>query len=131
MNTFEARAQRLANSYLEALRLADLTEMLSLFTDDALVHSPLYGIQPAPAFYRQLFADTHTSIVSLLDVLVHAGRRSLAIRFTYRWQLASGEWVQFEVIDWVQLAETDQIQELRILYDTAQSRQAWSEQQRT
>ena len=37
----------LAHAYLDALGHGDVTAMLSLFTADGQVHSPLYGPQPA------------------------------------------------------------------------------------
>ncbi len=120
MTPFETRARRLAIAYLDALAAADLRELLALFTAGAMVHSPLYGQLPANEFYAALFKDTQTSVLHLQDVLVHPGRRTLAILFRYEWQLASGQWNTFDVIDWVRLAETDHIAELRILYDTKQ-----------
>jgi ketosteroid isomerase-like protein len=48
----------LAEAYLGALGDADLTAMLSLFSEDAVVHSPLYGPVPAAKFFPALFSDT-------------------------------------------------------------------------
>ena len=48
-------ARELAEAYLGALGRADLTAMLSLFSEGAVVHSPLYGPVPACEFFPALF----------------------------------------------------------------------------
>jgi ketosteroid isomerase-like protein len=49
--------QELAGAYLDALSRADVARMLDLFSDDALVHSPLYGPVPASMFFPADPAD--------------------------------------------------------------------------
>ena len=46
----QAAAERLAEAYLGALGSADLTAIISLFSEGALVHSPLYGPMAAADF---------------------------------------------------------------------------------
>jgi ketosteroid isomerase-like protein len=127
MSPFTQQAQAIAEAYLAALQEADLDSLLALFSPDGQVVSPLYGQLPAATFYRALFADTRRSEVSLTDVLTHEARRSIGFLFTYRWTLADGELVDFEVIDYCQLNSAGQITALRIIYDTARTRQAWEE----
>jgi ketosteroid isomerase-like protein len=49
--------QELADAYLDALSRADVGRMLDLFSDDALVRSPLYGPVPASMFFPADPAD--------------------------------------------------------------------------
>lgn len=58
-------AQELAEAYLGALGRGDLNAMAGLFSDGALVHSPLYGLLPATDFFPALFADTAESRLTL------------------------------------------------------------------
>ena len=51
-------AEVLCKSYLNALDRSDLSAVCSLFTADAVAHSPLYGVRPAREFYAELFAGT-------------------------------------------------------------------------
>jgi hypothetical protein len=60
--------RELAEACLDALGRADLTMMLSLFSDGALVHSPLYGAVPASEFFPSLFGDTAESRLTLRGV---------------------------------------------------------------
>jgi len=126
MQDFQTYAEQIATQYLQALRDAELSAVLALFTPTAQVISPLYGLRVATNFYAELFADTSRSEVSLQDVLVHEARRSMALLFTYRWTLADGQEEQFEVVDYCLLDEAGKIAELRILYDTAAVRPLWA-----
>jgi ketosteroid isomerase-like protein len=111
----------LCQRYLAALERADLEAVLALFTPDAEVVSPLYGTQPATAFYRALFADTARSRTTLLNVFVPAGDgQACALHFRYEWTLASGRTVNFECADVFALNPAgDRFTRLTILYDTA------------
>jgi hypothetical protein len=60
--------RELAEAYLDTLGRADLAMMLSLFSDGALVHSPLYGAVPASEFFPALFGDTAESRLTLRGV---------------------------------------------------------------
>lgn len=61
-------SKALCTEYLDALNESDLEKVLSLFTKDAVVHSPLYGEMDAVSFYQDLFADTERSDTTLLNV---------------------------------------------------------------
>lgn len=124
---FQRQFAVVTNAYLEYLEKADLNGLLGLFAPQAEVLSPLYGKQLATTFYRKLFADTEQSVLRLKDILVNPEAGSGCIFFTYSWTLANGEVVSFDVIDYLQLNETGQITFLQIVYDTVQSRPAWSQ----
>lgn len=60
----------LVGDYLRALSTADSGLAVSLFTDDGIVHSPLYGARPAREFYPALFADTSQANLTLKSVML-------------------------------------------------------------
>lgn len=128
MTTWQNTAYQLGQAYLDALRHGDLAAILKLFTENAQIHSPLYGKQAAHDFYEELLSDTQESKLTYLDTLYHKERQTMALLFRYEWQLASGQWVNFVVMDYLQLTPDGKIAELRIIYDTKASRSAWTEQ---
>lgn len=120
----------LSERYLSALRGADSAAILSLFTEDALVHSPLYGPLPAAEFYRILFSDTGAARPTLRGTTQGAtpdGTRLASIWFRFEWELPTGRQVTFDVVDMLELAEEDRIAALHIVYDTAAVRPAFEE----
>ena len=123
-DSFHKTFAEIAVNYIDYLSVGDLNELLSLFASDAEVLSPLYGRQSAKAFYSRLFADTNDSVLELKDVLSNPKRSSGCIYFSYSWTLASGETVNFDVVDYVQLGPDGKITFLQIIYDTIQSRPA-------
>ena len=117
--------QELAEAYLGALGRGDLDAMAGLFSDGALVHSPLYGPLPAVDFFPALFADTAQSRLTLRGV-THgtsaAGTPLVTIWFHFDWQLPSGQQACFDVVNVLELAADDRIAALHIVYDTADVR---------
>ena len=114
--------QQLAEAYLGALGDANLDAMLGLFSDGALVHSPLYGPTPASDFFPALFGDTAQSRLTLRGVAQGAatdGTSLVTIWFRFDWELAGGQQAPFEVIDVLELAADERIAALHIVYDTA------------
>lgn len=120
--------QQLAEAYLDALGKADLAAMLSLFSDGALVHSPLYGPTAASDFFPALFGDTAAALLTLRGVTQGAtpdGTPLICIWFRFDWRLPSGHAAPFEVVDVLELAADERIAALRIVYDTASVRPAF------
>ena len=118
-------ALELAEAYLGALGRADLTAMLSLFKNEAVVHSPLYGPVPAAEFFPALFSDTAESRLTLRGVMQGAaadGTLLVSIWFHFDWQLPSGQRAPFDVVDVLELDSDGRIAALRIIYDTAEIR---------
>ena len=116
---------QLARAYLDALGPGDLDAMLSLFTTDGQVHSPLYGPQPAAAFFPQLFGATTESDLTLQGVAegtTEAGAPLVTLWFRYDWLMASGARTVFDVADVLELAPDGRIATLRIIYDTVLAR---------
>jgi hypothetical protein len=118
-------AAELAGAYLGALGHADLTAILSLFSEDAVVHSPLYGPVPAAEFFPALFRDTAESRLTLRGVMQGTaadGAPLVSIWFHFDWQLPSGQRAPFDVVDVLELDPGGRIAALRIVYDTADIR---------
>jgi hypothetical protein len=117
--------QDLVASYLHALTTADVGLVLSLFTEDGRVHSPLYGPMPAAQFFPALFTDTRESILTLRCVMQGNdadGAATVSFWFHFDWRLPSGVAAPFDVIDVAQLAEDGRIETLHIIYDTVDVR---------
>ncbi|WP_433336653.1 nuclear transport factor 2 family protein [Spirillospora sp. CA-294931] len=118
----------IAERYLAALETADLPAVLALCTPDAVVHSPLYGPQPAAEFYPALFADTGRARLELRGVTsgdTVEGRPMVTIWFTFEWTLPSGAPADFECVDVLELAADGRVAALRIIYDTVNVRPAF------
>lgn len=121
-------ADELVGAYLHALNTADADLAVSLFTEDAVVHSPLYGPQLAKDFYPALFADTSQANLALKSVMTGAdtsGARTVSFWFHFDWRLPSGAAAPFDVVDVATLGPDDRIQSLHIVYDTVDVRPAF------
>lgn len=107
----------LCNRYLDALNTGDLEGVRALFTADAEIVSPLYGVH----FYAELFADTSRSQTTLLNIFDRSTEgHSVALHFRYVWTLASGKIVEFECVDVFELTEDRHLfARMTIIYDTA------------
>ncbi len=125
-------SKTLCTEYLDALNESDLEKVLSLFTKDAVVHSPLYGEMDAVSFYQDLFADTERSDTTLLNVFDSAENgNAIGLHFQYVWTLKSEEVVKFEVVDVFELSEDkSQFTKLTIIYDTYKIREEHSNSQK-
>jgi hypothetical protein len=131
--TGDQTAQRLADAYLKALGSADLRATIGLFSDGALVHSPLYGPMAAADFFAALFSDTAEARLTLRGVTHGAkadGTALVSIWFHFDWRLPSAlrRKAPFEVIDMMELADDGRIASLHIVYDTAQVRPAFEQE---
>jgi hypothetical protein len=121
-------AAAVVETYLHALDSADAELALSLFSDEAVVHSPLYGPQPARDFYPAVFADTSESNLTLKSVMTGTdttGASVLSFWFHFDWRLSSGKAAPFDVVDVATLDSDGLIQSLHIVYDTVDVRPAF------
>lgn len=121
-------ADALVAAYLEALRTADAGLAVSLFTEDGIVHSPLYGPRPPREFYPALFADTSQANLTLKCVMSgadEAGQATVGFWFHFDWRLPSGAAAPFDVVDVATLAPEGKIKDLHIIYDTVDVRPAF------
>ena len=121
-------ADDLAEKYLHALKTGNVQLAVSLFSDNGVVHSPLYGPQPAEDFYPALFADTSQANLMLKSVMSGTdadGARTVSFWFHFDWRLPSGKPAPFDVVDIACLNTDGQIQSLHIVYDTVDVRPAY------
>lgn len=112
-------------NYLNSLELSDYEKLISLFTEDAIVYSPLYGEILASKFYKDLFEDTSKSKITLLNILMGEDERVAAGHFRYDWTLANGTPTCFECVDIFNFSPEGKIKELRIIYDSAKTRSSF------
>ncbi len=120
--------QDLVATYLRALGSSDLDLMLSLFSQDAVVNSPLYGPLPADEFFPGLFADTSQANLTPRATMTGTdgdGATVVSFWFHFDWRLPSGAAAPFDVCDIARLADDGQIRELNIIYDTVDVRPAF------
>ncbi|HOP48170.1 MAG TPA: nuclear transport factor 2 family protein [Desulfobacteraceae bacterium] len=123
--------QEICRQYLDALNEGSLEKILSLFDQDAVVVSPLYGEMSAARFYKDLFADTGRSETRLLNIFHSvSGTPDLALHFHYLWTLKNGKTVEFECVDVFEISwDSNRIKRLKIIYDTAAIRADFHENQ--
>jgi ketosteroid isomerase-like protein len=108
--------------YLRALEKGSYDDVVELFTEDAVVVSPLYGTVKASEFYRDLFKDTAKSKITLLNIFVSKNNECAAANFRYEWTLKNGNTVSFECVDIFEFSEDGKIKKLKIIYDTHEVR---------
>ena len=119
--------KNIIEQYLDSLESGNAEKMTRLFSDDAIIHSPLYGNVLAKVFFKRLFSDTHRSEITLLNLFNSLDKPDLyAAQFRYTWILKSGALTSFECMDIFQFNERDKITEMTIIYDTYQIRDEFS-----
>ena len=117
--------KKIMEAYLRALEAGEYAALMELFADDAMVHSPLYGDQPASDFFRALFRDTDHSIITPLHFFDDEPARVGAAFFIYECVFDNGRHTSFECVDLFEFDEQAKIHKLKIVYDTAQTRSAF------
>lgn len=119
--------ETIAKKYLSCLEKASVEETLLLFAEDAVIESPLYGQMPARLFYTQLFADTMSSTLRLDGIFSEPTSSRILILFEYQWKLRNHQQVIFNVVDVLEFDSDNKITTLKIIYDTARSKEAFSQ----
>jgi len=114
------------HTYLKALESGDAHTIIELFTNEGIVYSPLYGRMKAQEFYKDLFKDTASSSITLLNTFESVESPFIiAAHFIYCWTMKDGVVTQFECVDIFSCDSAMKIMELRIIYDTAKTRRAF------
>src|SRR5713226_2879196 len=111
--------KQLMELYLHALKGSDYPAIISLFTEDATVDSPLYGRMTASDFYRELMKDTGSSTIALLHLFIEGSVG--AAHFRYDWKFADGPLTTFQCVDVFEF-ENGKIKHITIIYDTWHTR---------
>ncbi|MDY6959812.1 MAG: nuclear transport factor 2 family protein [Halobacteriota archaeon] len=114
--------------YLQFLETSDYENLISLFSNEAIVHSPLYGKIAAVQFYKDLFRDTSESKLTLLNIFTSENEDTAAVHFRYDWTLSDGSAASFEVVDVCNFSSDGKIEGLKIIYDSAKTRAAFEKQ---
>ncbi len=118
------KIEKILAQYIHALEKGDYESIIELFTNDAVVSSPLYGEIKASQFYRDLLKDTVESKITLLN-LFKSTKPVGAAHFLYEWILKDGTVTSFECVDVVQISDDGRIEHLTIIYDTYKTRTAF------
>jgi hypothetical protein len=104
--------------YIESLQLADYKKIIELFSEEGVVHSPLYGDLSAKDFYRDLLSDTRRSKITLLNIFINIDNPNVySAHFKYEWTLKDDSQVNFECVD-IFVFDESKIKEMTIIYDT-------------
>jgi len=111
--------QGLIKEYLNGLQSGNSEQLLSVFEQNAVVLSPLYGKLPAKQFYSDLFKDTTESKITLINTLQsNENQNTCAGHFRYDWTMKDGSLVTFECVDVFKVTKQNKIEQLTIIYDT-------------
>ena len=116
------KKKAIANNYLKYLERGEINNVIDLFTEDGIVHSPIYGIKNATEFYPLLNNDTSNSEFILKGIFEHKNANDLALYFTYKWTLKNNKKVEFDVVDIIEFNAENKIKTLKIIYDTVTAR---------
>lgn len=111
--------EKILTQYLHALEKKSYQDIIALFTDDAIVNSPLYGNVKASHFFKELFNDTAQSTLTVIHTFTSA--QAGAVHFLYTWELKDGSTFSFECVDVFDIADA-KINQLTIIYDTCHVR---------
>ncbi len=118
--------ESIIKAYFHGLETASYEQVIKLFDKNAIVHSPLYGDVKAETFYRDLFAVTTSSKITLKNILLSANNPQVAAaHFQYDWVLKDGTPAPFECIDVFQFSTDNKIVDLKIIYDSHNTRRAF------
>lgn len=123
--------EKTIKEYLKYLEVGSYENIIKLFSNDASVHSPLYGEIKAKKFYQDLFKDTSKSKITLMNIFVSQNNSQIAAgHFRYDWILKNGTLTSFECVDVFRFAKYGKIAELTIIYDTSKIRTSFEEMKR-
>lgn len=121
---YDMDPRNIIQKYFSALENSDINKIIQLFTENAIVVSPLYGEINAAKFYSELFEDTLSSKITLKDIYHSMSvPNRIAAHFKYYWKMKNESYVTFECMDVFELDnESEKIEKLTIIYDSRQTR---------
>lgn len=112
----------IVKNYLKYLQDGNIEKILTLFAVNAIVTSPIYGKIRAKEFYTKLINDTITSKIQLRKVFKEIDSGTIAVYFNYLWITVQNQRIEFDVIDIIEFNNTNEIVNLKIIYDAEKSR---------
>jgi len=105
--------------YIDAVESADYNKIIELFSEEAIVHSPLYGDLSAKSFFKDLLSDTQRSKITMLNIFTSIDKPNVySAHFNYEWTLKDNSEVNFNCVDIFIFDEISKIKEMTIIYDT-------------
>ncbi|HEV8286905.1 MAG TPA: hypothetical protein VGQ09_21495 [Chitinophagaceae bacterium] len=105
--------------YIDALQAADYNKIIALFSEEGVVHSPLYGDLSAKEFFKKLSSDTQCSKITMLNIFSSIDRPNVySAHFKYEWTLKDNSETNFDCVDIFVFNEISKIKEMTIIYDT-------------
>ncbi|MEM7086747.1 MAG: nuclear transport factor 2 family protein [Bacteroidota bacterium] len=114
--------KEICQQYIQLLEKGATAQLIDLFTENAIVDSPIYGLMPASKFYRNLASDTINSELKLLGIFEENDGDSIALYFNFKWTLKTNQLVDFDVVDIIKFDDQHKIIHLKIIYDTVVAR---------
>lgn len=110
-------------AYLSAMEQGNLEGVLVCFSEDGIIHSPVYGEVPVKRFYEKLFSDTKSAEVRINSIYAAVDDENRwAAHFGYHWIKIDGSVVDTDLVDLFEFdKETALIANLRIVFDPKQS----------
>ena len=106
--------------YFENLSKGNYKKLINLFSERAIVYSPLYGKKEATGFYKELIEDSNeSSKVELIESFVNKDILTGAGNFKYSWTLKNGKNCSFEGVDLFKFNKDGKIVQVKIIYDTS------------
>ena len=114
--------QEVAKKYIDHLQKGETDEIIRLFTTDAKVDSPLYGILNVSNFFSTLKNDTAESKLKTHGIFQKENSNEIALYFEYIWKLKNEATVKFDVVDIISFNKENKIVQLKIIYDTVKAR---------
>lgn len=114
--------KEVAIKYIDFLEKGNIKDLLKLFTENGIVDSPVYGVMNVDKFYNELSNDTTNSELHLKGIFEENDSNKIALYFNYKWTMKNNKQVEFDVVDIIEFNESNQINKLKIIYDTVKSR---------
>lgn len=115
--------ENIIREYLHNLESGNYQGITDLFSNNAIVISPLYGEKLVNDFYKELFNDTSQSKITLKNILISTNQENIAAaHFLYEWIMKNDSISPFECVDIFEFNANKKITKLTIIYDTYQTR---------
>ncbi|QIK77891.1 nuclear transport factor 2 family protein [Sphingomonas piscis] len=114
--------------YIASLNTADVEGAMSLFTQDAVVVSPLYGENPVRNYLERLLVDSRKAGATCKRSFM-SNDGAIAFHLTCRWTFATGREYVFDRVDLFDGFVDGRAGRLSLLYDSAPFRAefAWAQ----
>lgn len=112
--------QNLIRNFYQELEKENYDLVSQFFDPHGKVHSPIYGILEAKAFYKKLAKDTKAIKFTIKNIFTDEHNpHQMAVYATSSWGLNTGKSGHLEVVNIFEfIPDSTHIQSLKIIYDT-------------